>query len=133
MRFLLGSDYELFENQLSEDSVIKPADIQEHKMFYNKDNLTQIERLYNILYETNFKRIRNQLSETGMRKGVAIVLYGGPGTGKSETVMQRVMEYTIEPAGENGNEEDLLLSQKYPDLSTNYIRQVICTHIRCIV
>ena len=88
MRFLLGSDYELYEKQISDDAVIKPADIQEHKMFYNKDNLTQIERLYNILDENNFERIRNQLSTKGMRKGVAIVLYGGPGTGKSETVMQ---------------------------------------------
>lgn len=88
MRFLLGSDYELYEKQISDDAVIKPADIQEHKMFYNKDNLTQIERLYNILDEKNFERIRNQLSKKGMKNGVAIVLYGGPGTGKSETVMQ---------------------------------------------
>ena len=44
---------------------------------------------------------------------------------KSETVMQRVLEYAIEPAGENGNEEDILLSQKYPELTTDYIRKVI--------
>ena len=44
---------------------------------------------------------------------------------KSETVMQRVLEYAIDPAGENGNEEDVLLSQKYPGLSTNYIRNAI--------
>lgn len=44
---------------------------------------------------------------------------------KSETVMQKVLEYAIEPAGENGNENDLLLSQKYPGLSTDFIRSVI--------
>ena len=44
---------------------------------------------------------------------------------KSETVMQRVLEYAIEPAGENGNEDDILLSQKYPELTTDYIRKVI--------
>lgn len=44
---------------------------------------------------------------------------------KSETVMQKVLEYAIEPVGENGNENDLLLSQKYPGLSTEYIRSVI--------
>ena len=44
---------------------------------------------------------------------------------KSETVMQRVLEYAIEPAGENGNNEDVLLSQKYHGLTTNYIRNVI--------
>ena len=44
---------------------------------------------------------------------------------KSETVMQRVLEYAIEPAGENGNTEDVLLSQKYPGITTDYIRSVI--------
>ena len=44
---------------------------------------------------------------------------------KSETVMQRVLEYVIEPAGENGNEDDVLLSQKYPGISTDFIRSVI--------
>ena len=44
---------------------------------------------------------------------------------KSETVMQRVLEYAIDPAGENGNEEDVLLSQKYPELTSSYIRRVI--------
>lgn len=44
---------------------------------------------------------------------------------KSETVMQRVLEYAIEPMNETGAEQDLLLSQKYPDLSTDYVRSVI--------
>lgn len=44
---------------------------------------------------------------------------------KSETVMQRVLEYAIEPAGENGNKDDILLSQKYSGISTDYIRSVI--------
>ena len=44
---------------------------------------------------------------------------------KSETVMQRVLEYAIEPAGENGNEDDVLLSQKYPGLTTSFVRNAI--------
>lgn len=47
---------------------------------------------------------------------------------KSETVMQRVLEYVIEPAGENGNTDDILLSQKYPGITTDYIRNVITMH-----
>ena len=39
--------------------------------------------------------------------------------------MQRVLEYAIEPMNETGAEQDLLLSQKYPELSTEYIRRVI--------
>ena len=44
---------------------------------------------------------------------------------KSETVMQRVLEYEIEPAGENGTSQATLLSQKYTGLTTDYIRAVI--------
>lgn len=47
---------------------------------------------------------------------------------KSETVMQRVLEYAIEPAGESGHKDDVLLSQKYPGISTDYIRSVISMH-----
>ncbi len=44
---------------------------------------------------------------------------------RSETVMQRVLEYRIESAEEDGVDQDLLLSQKYPGLSTAYIRKVV--------
>ena len=45
---------------------------------------------------------------------------------KSETVMQRVLEYGIETfTNEDGIDKELLLGQKYPRLSTNYIRGVI--------
>lgn len=44
---------------------------------------------------------------------------------KSETVMQRVLEYRIETVEEDAAEQDLLLSQKYPSLTTDYVRSVI--------
>ena len=44
---------------------------------------------------------------------------------KSETVMQRVLEYAIEPADEGEKNQDILLSQKYPGITTDYVRGVI--------
>ncbi len=44
---------------------------------------------------------------------------------KSEVVMQRVLEYAIETREINGVEQDVLLSQKYPQISTGYIRGII--------
>lgn len=41
---------------------------------------------------------------------------------KSETVMQRVLEYRLETVEKDGVKEDLLLGQKYPWLTTGYIR-----------
>ena len=44
---------------------------------------------------------------------------------KSETVMQRVLEYRIATAEEAGTEQDLLLGQKYSGLTTSYVRNAI--------
>ena len=47
---------------------------------------------------------------------------------KSETVMQRVLEYEIEPVENSDTEQAILLSQKYPGITTEYIRSVISMH-----
>ena len=44
---------------------------------------------------------------------------------KTEAVMQKILESRVEMAGENGAEQDVLLSQKYPALSAGYVRGVI--------
>ena len=44
---------------------------------------------------------------------------------RSETVMQRVLEYRVETVEKDGVKEDLLLGQKYPWLTTDYIRSSI--------
>ena len=44
---------------------------------------------------------------------------------KSETVMQRVLEYRIDKVETDGVQQDLLLGQKYPGLTTDYIRSAI--------
>lgn len=44
---------------------------------------------------------------------------------KSETVMQRVLEYRIETVSDNNIGQDLLLSQKYPNLTTDFIKATI--------
>ncbi len=44
---------------------------------------------------------------------------------KSESVMQRVLEYPTPLVQEDGTEKEILLSQKYPGLSTAYVRGTI--------
>ena len=44
---------------------------------------------------------------------------------KSETVMQRVLEYRLETVEVDGTEQDLLLGQKYPGITTAYIRSAV--------
>ena len=62
--------------------------ITEKKMFYNPSEQKQVERLANMLSKDNFSGIQERLEKEGMRKGFACLFYGGPGTGKTETVLQ---------------------------------------------
>lgn len=62
--------------------------IKEKEMFYNAPEQEQISRLDGLLEDEHFKGIQDRLEEMGMRKGFNIILYGGPGTGKTETTLQ---------------------------------------------
>ena len=62
--------------------------IKEKPLFYNESEQQQIERLTSLLSAENFPSIQKRLEEEGMGKGFACLFYGGPGTGKTETVLQ---------------------------------------------
>lgn len=63
-------------------------DITEKVLFYNESEQKQIERLASMLSPTNLPTIQKRFEEEGQRKGFACLFYGGPGTGKTETVLQ---------------------------------------------
>ena len=69
-------------------NVIKVESIKGKELFYNDGEAAQIERLSSLLEGENFKRVCARLGDKGYRKGVCCLLYGGPGTGKTETVYQ---------------------------------------------
>ena len=62
--------------------------IKEKSLFYNVSDQEQIVRLTNLLSPDNLTSVQQRLEEQGMRKGFACLFYGGPGTGKTETVLQ---------------------------------------------
>ena len=62
--------------------------IKEKPLFYNTNDQQQIDRLTSLLSTDNFPNIQKRLEEQGLRKGFACLFYGGPGTGKTETVLQ---------------------------------------------
>ena len=57
-------------------------------MFFNADDDNEIERLVSLLGKENLPAIQSRLEQAGMRKGIACLFYGAPGTGKTETVLQ---------------------------------------------
>ena len=62
--------------------------IKEKSLFFNTNEQAQIDRLVSLLSVDNLPSIQQRLAEQGMRKGFACLFYGGPGTGKTETVYQ---------------------------------------------
>ena len=62
--------------------------IKEKDLFFNQSEQEQIERLTSLLSQENLPSIQQRLEDHGMRKGFACLFYGGPGTGKTETVLQ---------------------------------------------
>ena len=62
--------------------------IKAKEMFYNPTEQKQIERLTSLLSQENLPGVQERLANKGMRKGFACLFFGGPGTGKTETVLQ---------------------------------------------
>ncbi len=82
----------LFEEKINEKDLIKVGDIKEKHPFYSPENQKEIDRLKNALQEEKLQGIQKRLKEDGLPVGVAVLLYGAPGTGKTESVMQIAKE-----------------------------------------
>lgn len=63
-------------------------DIKEKPLFYNDAEEKQVAQITSMMSQTQLTAIQQRLEEQGMRKGVACLFYGAPGTGKTETVLQ---------------------------------------------
>ena len=72
--------------------VKKCIEIGKKDMFYNKEEQSQICRLSSLLDEHGYKSACTRLKDKGLRTGFSCLFYGGPGTGKTETVYQIARE-----------------------------------------
>ena len=66
----------------------KCKDINPKALFYNKREEADVLRLKDILSKEQLPQIKQRLEEKGMRTGICILMYGGPGTGKTATAYE---------------------------------------------
>ena len=100
--------------------------IKEKALFYNTTEQLQIEQLTSLLSTENLPSIQKRLEEEGMRKGFACLFYGGPGTGKTETVLQIARQ-----TGRDLMQVDIAgLRDKYVGESEKNIKEVFARYRR---
>ncbi len=82
-------DIELSEKEKAiRRDIVKHEDIVPKQLFFDKSVGEQISDLTQLLDEEHYRDICNRLKDSGYRCGFTCLFYGGPGTGKTESVLQ---------------------------------------------
>jgi hypothetical protein len=80
------------EPKVSASRKMVASEISPKELFYNPIERRQVEQLKGLMSETRLGEIRSKMKEKGLRTGFTCLFYGGPGTGKTETVYQIARE-----------------------------------------
>ena len=80
------------ETKVSASRKIEAASIKEKALFYNPTEARLVSQLQDLMSEERFAFIRQTMKTQNYRTGFTCLFYGGPGTGKTETVYQIARE-----------------------------------------
>ncbi len=69
-------------------TVIKSADVKKKRLFFSDESEEDMKRLYGLLSSSGFKSACKTLKKQKRNPSVQMLFWGGPGTGKTETVKQ---------------------------------------------
>lgn len=83
-RLFLKEDYDLFSKQsLTDTRLITPDKLPARELFFNEELTKDIDFLKSSLMNEEFLKLQERLEKRGLTKGVAALLHGLPGTGKT--------------------------------------------------
>ena len=72
--------------------VLEPENLTPKTLFYSETVGKQVAELEGFFEPERYQAIRERMKQRGFRQGFACLFYGGPGTGKTETVYQLARE-----------------------------------------
>ncbi|MCR4789958.1 MAG: ATP-binding protein [Treponemataceae bacterium] len=85
---IYGKNADLFVKSDGAKYLIEPEKLKSKELFYPESIISQIEMLKNSLEHKNLIAMQKRLEQKGLPKGIAVLLYGAAGTGKTESVYQ---------------------------------------------
>ncbi|MCR5189389.1 MAG: ATP-binding protein [Treponema sp.] len=85
---LYGKNADLFVRTFSDNNVMSPEKMKEKTLFYPQEIVKQVEMLKKSLENNNLIAMQKRLEAKALPKGIAVLLYGAAGTGKTESVYQ---------------------------------------------
>ncbi len=86
-----GISLEIVEKK--DTRLVYPDQIQKRNLFYNSSEKLQLEPIKKSLSHTSFTQLQSRLQSKNMSTGITTLLYGAPGTGKTESVYQLAKKY----------------------------------------
>jgi hypothetical protein len=99
LNLILGNDFNWIHKKnefmrsfhATEDAhfkIITPSEIRPLELYYNEREQKELHTIEQLLEQNRYKNMVDLLMSENERTGITIVLSGGPGTGKTETIQQ---------------------------------------------
>ena len=73
--------------------LISPQNLSKIKLFYNTSEEIQLKPILRSMSKTSFTNLQKKLKNNNLPQAITALLYGEPGTGKTETVYQLAKKY----------------------------------------
>jgi len=81
-------DAQIYQEEEDTKDLLISSDIQEKHLFFSSELSGQLSMVQESLQDESYQRLKERLQTKALPKGIAVLMYGLPGTGKIESVLQ---------------------------------------------